>query len=371
MTTMMTVTTVKIDPEQLVAGGGAILAPPRTSGDSVRNLAALVLMSSLVVSCVSFAPRSQPVSQDALVIDGTQARKWGKNRCAAGALSEVLNFWGNSVTEDQLSTRLQTARNGGVITVDLLITARTMGFDAQLTRGDIGTVQGMLRSGKPVILMLRVMDAPGSADDLFHYVVLSGVDPDGLVQLHYGDGRKRWVSLRPLSEAWAAAGYATLLVGPRKPRQATMDDLRRAVVLEEAGNVRQAVRLYDFFLTSHPESVVGWTNLGNARAKIGEPELAEVAYRNALFLEPLDRDALNNLAWFLFERKRLEEAEAFARLSSGLDLPDRYLALDTLSKILAARGNCAEADQAFQQALKLVRGAGLKLDSLAAVQCGG
>lgn len=283
------------------------------------------------------------------------ARKWADNRCAAGALSEVLNHLGDRVTEEELAGSLTRARKGGVVSVDLLLAVRTRGFDAQILRGDQALVRSELELQHPLLLMLRVMDAPGLKDDLYHYVVLSGIDTEsGLVQMHYGDGRKRWVPLVRLEPSWAAGGYATFLIGPRKQRTATEDDLRRAVVLEDAGKTTQAIALYQRYLDSHPQSVVAWTNLGNARARLGEQQLAEVAYRNALFLEKTNRDALNNLAWLLLGQGRLAEAESLARRAARQEGPDRYLALDTLARVLAAGGRCREAQATFDQALTMI-----------------
>lgn len=289
---------------------------------------------------MSFAPRPQPVSSAARVIEGVPARSWADNSCGAGALSEVLNYLGDPITEARLSESLARSRNGGVITVDLLLAARNRGFDAQIVRGDLAFVQSELEQRHPLILMLRVMDAPGTEDDLFHYVVLSGIDSSHrLVRMHYGDSKMRWVPLQPLARSWEAGGYATFLIGPGKKRPATQDDLRRAVVLEEEGKTADAIALYRHFLNSHPSSTVGWTNLANAHAAEGETQLAEVEYRNALFIDRDYFEALNNLAWLLLQQKRFDEAEVLARRAAGLNHTDRNVALDTLAQILLARAN--------------------------------
>lgn len=309
----------------------------------------------VAMGCVSLAPRSQPASASATLIPGVPARRWAENSCAAGALSEVLNSFGNPVTERQLSRELTKARSGGVITVDLLIAARRYGFDAQLMRGTDEILRAELVRGHPLILMLRVLDARGERNDLFHYVVLSGIDERrDLVALQYGDGKKRWVSLAAIRDAWAAAGYATFLIGPRRRPAAVEDDLRRAVMLEEAGHIEQAIGLYRLYLGVHPQSALAWTNLGNAQASLHQKDLAEVAYRNALFVEKDSRDALNNLAFLLLEQGRLDEAETLARRAAAQETADRHFALDTLGRILSARGDCRAAEATFEQALQLM-----------------
>lgn len=308
-----------------------------------------------LAGCVGLAPRSQPASASAMLIADVPARRWAENSCAAGALSEVLNSLGNPVSEQQLSRELTKARSGGVVTVDLLIAARRYGFDAQLLRGTGEIVRAELEQGHPLILMLRVLDTRGARDDLFHYIVLSGIDKErDLIALQYGDGKKRWVSLDRLHEAWAAGGYATFLIGPRRMQIAVEDDLRRAVMLEDAGHIDQAITLYQHYLGFHPQSSLAWTNLGNAQASVGQKRLAEVSYRNALFVDKDGRDALNNLAFLLLEEGRLDEAEPLARRAAAVEGADRHLALDTLGRVLSARGNCRGAIDAFEEALQSI-----------------
>ena len=55
-------------------------------------------------------------------------------------------------------------------------------------------------------------------------------------------------------------------------------------------------------------SALAWTNLGNAETALGRRPAAEEAFRKALELDPDSADALNNLAWLLFEDKRIDEA---------------------------------------------------------------
>ena len=66
------------------------------------------------------------------------------------------------------------------------------------------------------------------------------------------------------------------------------------------------------------------------------------------------RDALNNLAWLLYESKRYDEAESLARKAVAQHGPDSYLVLDTLARVLAAKGSCNEALTTFRAAIDAV-----------------
>src|SRR6202022_527357 len=102
---------------------------------------------------------------------------------------------------------------GGVLTIDMLLAARSKGFDAQLVTGTPDLVESELRAGRPVILMLQVVDALGKKFDFFHYIVADGYDPArGLVRTQWGDRQGRWTSLARLEKPWAGGGHAAILM---------------------------------------------------------------------------------------------------------------------------------------------------------------
>jgi hypothetical protein len=264
----------------------------------------------------------------------------------------VLSHHGEPVSVDELDGELPKAPGGGVLSVDLLLLARARGFEARWETGDDQRIAEAVRSGRPVILMLQVLDVPGDAGDYYHYVVVDGFDPGrGFFRFHFGDGRTRWSPMgRGLRRAWRGAGHALLLVEPSPDRRVEAR-LAQAVAREAAGDAAGAEQMYRAILEEEPRSVRAWTNLGNALAAQGCGPEAEEAYRRALGIDGRDAAALNNLAWLLFERGSLPEAEVLARRATEIEPSDRDLVLDTLGRILLARGDCAEAAATFRQGL--------------------
>ncbi len=178
-----------------------------------------VTVSLLLVACsgcVTLAPRSRPVSGNAHVLEGFPVIQFGPERCGPASLSSVLTYLGEPVSEDQLDAELPKAPGGGVLSVDLLLAARRHGFEARWVRGTEEQLGEAIRAGTPVILMLQVVNSPGTAKDYYHYVAVDGVDTErGLFRFHFGDGQPRWSGLgRGLTRGWRGAGYAMLLVGP-------------------------------------------------------------------------------------------------------------------------------------------------------------
>jgi hypothetical protein len=339
------------DPEQ----GEGPPACSRRGSFAVSAAQDLWLLSLfLLASCITLTPRSRTAGAAAAVIPDMPMQKWGIESCGAGSLSTVLRHYGDETTMQQWDATLPKTR-GGVMTVDLLLAARQKGYDARLVTGTPDIIVDELRNNRPVILMLKVIDSLGRSYDFYHYIVVDGVDVDGgLVRTQFGDGRARWVSMERIEKAWSGGGHTAILIHPRTAADDVAAALRAAVALEDQGKFAEAAERYRAITTAHPDSVVAWTDLGNAEAHLGRRDQAERAFRRALDIDGNARDALNNLAWLLFEEKRLDDAERLARKALAQPGPDDYLVLDTLARVLAAKGACGEAMRTFQQAIDAV-----------------
>lgn len=335
----------------------------RTLG--VRPVFVSALAALLLSSCVYWTPRSHAPTTSAAVVENVPVQKWDIKSCGAGALSSVLQHYGDPVSMQEWDAKLPKTR-GGVMSIDLVLAARERGFDANLVTGDAGLVDAELRAGRPVILMLQVIQAPGKGYDFFHYIVIDGYDPvKSLYRVQFGDGKSRWARLERIEPAWKPTKYATVVIRPADPNAKA---LRAAVALEDEGKYALAAQGYREVLSRDPKSLVAWTNLGNAEARLGRTQAAEEAYRKALELQPDAADTLNNLAWLLYEQKRVDEAEPLARKAAATKAPDAWTRLDTLARILAARGLCDEAKATFARAVSEVP-ANHRSD-LAPMECG-
>lgn len=317
----------------------------------MKKLALLFCAALTTTSCVYWTPISRTPTPSATVIPNVPMQKWDIKSCGAGSLSSVLQHYGDQTTMDQWQETLPKTR-GGVMSIDLVLAAREKGFDASLVTGDADLIEAELRDGRPLILMLQVIQYPGSSLDFFHYVVLDGYDEaKNLVRVQFGDGKARWAPIERLESAWAKTKHATILIRPGDPAAPA---LRAAVQLEEEGKYALAAHAYREIVAEHPNSTIAWTNLGNAESRLGRRPAAEEAFRKALETNPDSADALNNLAWLLYEEKRYDEAEPLARKAVIEKAPDAWMRIDTLARILAANGKCDEARMTFRQAIEQV-----------------
>lgn len=314
----------------------------------MKKIILLATIALTTTSCVYWTPLSRSPAPNALVIPNVPMHKWDIKSCGAGSLSSVLQHLGDPVSMAEWEEKLPKTR-GGVMSIDLVLAARERGFDANLVTGDRNLIEAEVRDGRPVILMLQVIQYPGSSLDFFHYVVIDGYDPmRNLFRVQFGDGKARWATMARLEPAWKKTKHATIIVRPGDPAAPA---LRAAVRLEEEGKLALAAHAYREIITQHPKSTLAWTNLGNAENQLGRRPAAEEAFRKALELDPDSADALNNLAWLLYEEKRYEEAEPLARKAVLTKAPDAWMRIDTLARILGARGKCEEARMNFRQAL--------------------
>jgi hypothetical protein len=313
---------------------------------------ALLLLPLLLTGCITLAPRSRRAGQSAAVIPDVPLLKWGGESCGAGSLSTVLQHYGDPTSLQQWDAELPKIR-GGVLTIDLLVAARKKGFEAQLVTGTPENVAAEVAAGRPVILMIQSVEYPGTNYDFFHYIVLDGIDSErGLIRTQWGDQKGRWTTFDKLEKPWAGGGHAAIFIRPQGDDAVA---LRAAVALEDEGKYADAAARYRQIVTIHPNSTVAWTNLGNAERQLGHTAEAEQAFRKAIEADSAGaRDALNNLAWLQYEETRLDEAEPLARKAVAEPGPDSYLMLDTLARVLAAKGSCDEALTTFRNAIDAV-----------------
>jgi TolA-binding protein len=308
-----------------------------------------LLLLVVLTGCITVTPKTQHASPTATVIPNVPEQHWGIESCGAGSLSTVLQHYGNTASMQSWDATLPKT-HGGVLTIDMLLAARKAGFDAQLVTGTPATIEQELQHGHPVILMLQVVDSPGKHYDFFHYIVVDGIDPAGLIRTQFGDGKGRWTTFDRLEKAWSGGGHAAIVIHPGN----ASDALRAAVALEDAGKYADAAAAYRAILAQHPDSLLAWTNLGNAEMQLGDRAAAEEAFRKAIAVDGTSRDALNNLAWLLYQSKRYDEAESLARKAVAQHGPDSYMVLDTLARVLAAKGSCNEAMTTFRAAIDAV-----------------
>jgi len=130
-----------------------------------------------------------------------------------------------------------------------------------------------------------------------------------------------------VARPWLAAACTLLLIAGSAAGQ-TADPLaafKRAVSLQEQGELDAAAAAYREFLSAHPANVEARSNLGVVLARLGRHEEAIEAYRAALAIDPARPAVRLNLGIALY--KAAQFADAATELAAVVSAqPDNYQA---------------------------------------------
>ncbi|MGQ9424950.1 tetratricopeptide repeat protein [Gilvimarinus sp. F26214L] len=94
-----------------------------------------------------------------------------------------------------------------------------------------------------------------------------------------------------------------------------------------------------------------WNNMGTIQRRLGNPELAEASYRQALALDPRDWSALGNLANVLAQRGEHDKATELRAVGDEIKLRNPYYRY-ALAQHAFNRGNYAEALHQLDEAVE-------------------
>src|SRR5262249_12481332 len=135
--------------------------------------------------------------------------------------------------------------------------------------------------------------------------------------------------------------WAMLALAPgRLPATAREDPFAAAIAaLERSGKPREAQASYQAMSERWPGNLTALIGLGNTTYASGDLAGAESAFRRAAETHPESGAALNNLAFVLAQRGKLEEAERLARAALVLGGPTEAEARKTLDGILARKAS--------------------------------
>ncbi len=86
--------------------------------------------------------------------------------------------------------------------------------------------------------------------------------------------------------------------------------LKQAITLHQAGDIDGAIKAYEKYLASRPDSLIAISNLGAAYARAGRYEDAIKQYRHALKLQPGNMQVDLNLALAYYKSGKIDDAAA-------------------------------------------------------------
>ena len=133
--------------------------------------------------------------------------------CGPASLASVMNFYGVSVSEEEIAKEVYNPKLSGALSMDILIYARAKGFDAFYYKRSLEEIKKDISMGKPVILFL---DLGYFFYPVRHYMVATGYNDEmGYLIAHSGMEKDKIFSYKEIQSAWEKTGFGTILIMPK------------------------------------------------------------------------------------------------------------------------------------------------------------
>jgi len=147
-------------------------------------------------------------------ISGVPFFAQSKYQCGPAALASVLNYYGCRVTQGTIVEAIYKKPLKGTLSIDMILFARRMGFDARAYRGSISDLKGHISKDRPLIVF---QDLGYPLLQIRHFSVAIGYDDaEGILILHSGKRINKIVSYERFLRSWARMDYWTLLILPNR-----------------------------------------------------------------------------------------------------------------------------------------------------------
>jgi len=172
----------------------------------------LALSLGLARGAAPADPQTIPPSH---AIRGVPFAAYRSNWCGPAALAAVLQFYGESVTAEDIAKDIYLPDYRGTLNLDLLLYARKRGFDAWAGEGDADTIKRSVAQDRPVICMVR---ESGRLADRNHYVVVRGYDSvRGVWLADSGDSKEEARRIDDFERRWRDCSHWMLVVRGKRP----------------------------------------------------------------------------------------------------------------------------------------------------------
>jgi ABC-type bacteriocin/lantibiotic exporter with double-glycine peptidase domain len=134
-------------------------------------------------------------------------------QCGPASLAAVLNYWGHTVSPDEIARAVYSPRLKGTLGLDMWSYANGHQFEAQMRSASLPELYTFIRQGIPVIAFL---DLGYQWFPVPHFVVVVGIDPDlGRVITYNGREYNSQIPYNTFMAAWKKTNYWTLVVEPK------------------------------------------------------------------------------------------------------------------------------------------------------------
>jgi hypothetical protein len=129
-------------------------------------------------------------------------------QCGPASLAGVLNYWGVSVTPDDVAKDIYSASARGTLNIDMLLYVNKKGLYALQYIGSWEDLKKKINDKYPLIVLV---DYGFSVYQANHFMVVVGYNGDGVV-VNSGKTEHMFIDKEKFLKAWERTNYWTLLI---------------------------------------------------------------------------------------------------------------------------------------------------------------
>jgi hypothetical protein len=303
-------------------------------------------------------------------LDGLTVIRQSFNNCGPANLTQLLNFYGNSVTQADVAAYLKPNpqdRNVSPWQLSDYVNQFTELRSSAHSGGDIDLLRRLVAAGYPVVVEKGYEPATSSSIGWFgHYLTVFGYDDarQELVGLdtYLGpwDGRGSTERYDELYRRWQAFNYTFFVVYP-PDQEAEVQAILGPDMLDPIAMWQNGVNRARAEIEAEPDNPFAWFNLGTNLTRLGERTGEQRYYQEgtAAFDQAREIGLPPRMLWYQFRPymayMRVGRYDDMIALADGVLASEggRYVEETFLYKghALAYKGDIQGARQAYRQAL--------------------
>lgn len=129
-------------------------------------------------------------------------------QCGPASLASVMNYWGVSITPEEIAKQIYSQSAGGTLNIDMVLYAQARGLESSHYKGGLDDLRKKIDSGQPIIVLV---DYGFSIVQANHFMVVIGYNEHGVV-VNSGRHEKKFISMDDFLKLWERTKFWTLLI---------------------------------------------------------------------------------------------------------------------------------------------------------------
>lgn len=176
--------------------------------DNHLSLIAYCLLPIILFFFCSCSTVSVQLNSKPILINNVPFHPQEDYQCGPASLAGVLNYWGISVTPEEIAKEIYSASAKGTLNIDMLIYANKKGIHALQYAGGWDDLKTKINNGYPMIVLV---DYGFLLYQTNHFMVVVGYNDDGVI-VNSGKTEHMFIDKEKFLKAWERTNFWTLLI---------------------------------------------------------------------------------------------------------------------------------------------------------------